>query len=194
MHDGPTGDRRVRRTQRQLRDALASLIREKPYDAIAVREILDRADVGRSTFYTHFADKDELLVSGIQEIIRARRPERTRAAPHDRLIWFSRPVLEHIAEHRQLGADGMGRRGRAVLHRYLRRTLREEVADRLRRDPESLGASATIPRGLVAEYVVSTFVLVLEWWVESGTALGPDEADQLFRSLVLPALAPTAPA
>jgi AcrR family transcriptional regulator len=62
-------DSRVQRTQRALHEALIGLVREKDYDRIAVREILARAHVGRSTFYAHFADKDELLVKGIEQIL-----------------------------------------------------------------------------------------------------------------------------
>jgi len=62
-------DRRVARTQKLLRDALHSLIRERDYDSIAVKEILDRANVGRSAFYTHFRDKDELLASSIYDLL-----------------------------------------------------------------------------------------------------------------------------
>ena len=68
----PTGkmvDRRVARTKKALLDALHSLISEKDYDSIVVKEILDRADVGRSAFYTHFSDKDDLLAHGIQDIV-----------------------------------------------------------------------------------------------------------------------------
>jgi AcrR family transcriptional regulator len=66
---GGVNDRRVQKTQGLLRAALISLIAEKPYDSIAVREILDRANVRRSTFYMHFRDKDDLLVSGIYEML-----------------------------------------------------------------------------------------------------------------------------
>jgi hypothetical protein len=52
-------DRRIRRTQKALHDALISLVFEKNYDSITVQEILDRADVGRATFYAHFESKDE---------------------------------------------------------------------------------------------------------------------------------------
>src|SRR5215470_5181989 len=62
-------DRRVQKTQDLLRNALVSLLAQKPYDAIVVKEILDRANVGRSTFYMHFRDKDDLLVSGIHEML-----------------------------------------------------------------------------------------------------------------------------
>jgi len=62
LHEKQVNDRRIQKTKNLLHQALGSLIREKPYDAIVVKEILDRANVGRSTFYTHFRDKDELLV------------------------------------------------------------------------------------------------------------------------------------
>jgi len=61
-----TPDRRVQRTRRLLHKALMSCILEKKYESITVQEILDRADVGRSTFYVHFRDKDELLTNGFQ--------------------------------------------------------------------------------------------------------------------------------
>src|SRR5262245_47432298 len=61
-------DRRVQRTRRLLHDALMSCILEKKYELISVQDILDRADIGRSTFYTHFQDKDDLLLSGFENL------------------------------------------------------------------------------------------------------------------------------
>src|SRR6478672_5821803 len=54
-------DRRSKRTQRSLSEALVDLIKEKRFDDITVQEVIDRADVGRSTFYTHFRDKEDLF-------------------------------------------------------------------------------------------------------------------------------------
>src|SRR5262247_4271324 len=103
-------DRRIQRTEALLRDALTSLIREKAYDSIAVKEILDRANVGRSTFYTHFRDKDELLASGIQQMIGIFHAADLPASgkKDERIIRFSLPVFEHIHQHLQAGAAGMG--------------------------------------------------------------------------------------
>ena len=53
-------DRRVLRTRAVLRDALITLVGESGWDAITVQDICDRAKVGRSTFYMHFADKEDL--------------------------------------------------------------------------------------------------------------------------------------
>src|SRR3972149_51567 len=62
-------DRRSQRTRQALGDALIELMMEKGYDAISVKEIIDHANVGRSTFYTHYADKDELLVSQLDRVV-----------------------------------------------------------------------------------------------------------------------------
>src|SRR5215813_1391152 len=56
-------DRRVQKTRKLLQDALIELVAEKGYESVSIREILDRANVGRSTFYAHFQDKDQLLHS-----------------------------------------------------------------------------------------------------------------------------------
>jgi AcrR family transcriptional regulator len=124
-------DRRIEKTQNVLRQALVSLMHEKPYDAIAVTEILERANVGRSTFYVHYRDKDELLVSGIHDML---RPVRSAAAPAsvnqlERIIRFSLPIFEYHRQHRPVGGSRMGTRGRAILHEHLRRVLAELIAD-----------------------------------------------------------------
>jgi AcrR family transcriptional regulator len=184
-------DRRVRRTRQVLREALQALIREKSYDSIAVQDILDRANVGRSTFYAHYHDKDELLASGIHDILGpAQAPEPTSgpAARRERILSFSLPMLEHVDGHRRLGAGGMGTRGRAVLHGHLRRVLTESIADALRADSRHRGKTGTVPPDLLARYLASTFVVVLNWWVESRSQIPPIEVDDVFRELVLPTL------
>jgi AcrR family transcriptional regulator len=73
----------VARTERALRDALVSLVHEKNYDSIVVKEILERANVGRSAFYAHFRGKRDLLENGIQHMLRALRPDTGQRDPGD---------------------------------------------------------------------------------------------------------------
>ena len=68
MHSGKT-DRRSRRTQQLIADAFVGLMLEKRYDDITVQDILDRADVGRSTFYAHFTDKENLLLRQLERVL-----------------------------------------------------------------------------------------------------------------------------
>src|SRR5204862_7811448 len=115
LQEKRTKDRRIQKTQKLLHEALYSLIHEKDYDAIAVKEILDRANVGRSTFYTHFGDKDELLVWGMHDMLRAvhsaERP--SSAKPYERIIWVTLPLFEHISDHRLAAKPNLGAWGRA---------------------------------------------------------------------------------
>jgi AcrR family transcriptional regulator len=200
-------DRRIQKTKRLLREALFSLIGEKDYDSIVVKEILDRADVGRSTFYAHFNDKDELLVSGIHDLINSvQATELPRTArPYEQIIRFSLPLLERIDQHRfslpvleridrHRHTEGVriGARGRAIIHEHLQRVLADLIATDVRKCLRNRRKTAApIPTGIVVRYVASTFILVLNWWVENRSPLRPTAVNDLFRALVLPTLAAT---
>jgi AcrR family transcriptional regulator len=189
VHDTRAKDRRVQKTRRLLLSALGSLLHEKRYDAIVVQDILDRANVGRSTFYTHFRDKDDLLQSAVRDVLRATVPEAPSSGrSSERVLRFSRPMFEHIAQHLRAGKGGMGPRSRALVHERLRQVLAERVAKEVgsvARRP----TSARVPAELVVKLVTSTFVVVLDWWVERGGKMAAEEVDEVFRALVLPSLA-----
>ena len=185
-------DRRVGKTRALLHGALASLIHEKGYDAIVVKEILARANVGRSTFYTHFRDKDELLESGIRDVLGAGETTSSMrpAALADRVLRFSLPVFEHIEQYRRAGDPLVDAQAHTVVHDHLRRVVVERIADDLRRVGRCRrGSGRDVPDDLLAQHVASTFLLVLNWWAESDEPLPSREVNDLFRSLVLPAVA-----
>src|SRR5579885_1231524 len=97
-------DRRVRRTHELLEAALLSLIKEKEFDAISVQEIIDRANVGRATFYAHYDNKEDLLESGFDGLLETLREHQRQARLNggvieDRLFAFSHHLLAHAAEH-----------------------------------------------------------------------------------------------
>jgi AcrR family transcriptional regulator len=105
--------------------------RRQPYDAISVKEILDRADVGRSTFYTHYRDKDELLVSAIHDLLASVQSDNTpsSAKRSERMLGFSLPIFEHVDQHRRAGDAGIGAKDRARFHDHLRGVLAELIAE-----------------------------------------------------------------
>src|SRR5918992_5009007 len=94
-------DARVQRTRDALGDALVALMQEKPFDTITVQDVLDRAHVGRSTFYSHYSDKDDLLMSDADEFYeRVAMGLSARGEESDRVF----PVKEffsHIDEAKQ---------------------------------------------------------------------------------------------
>jgi len=128
MSAEPT-DRRVRRTQDLLRRALLALIQEKGYDRITVQDILDRADIGRSTFYGHYRDKDDLLRAGFEDIRAEFAAERDAAEKGTRSnVEFLEPihaVFDHVGRHRQFWGP-LSRKGGADL---VTRILHQSVSD-----------------------------------------------------------------
>jgi AcrR family transcriptional regulator len=187
-----TKDRRIQKTLKLLHEALGSLIREKPYDDIVVQEILDRANVGRSTFYMHFRDKDELLVSSIHDLLESVHTSRDAAPsvkPDERILSFSLPVFEHIHQHLPRSRTMMGAHGRAVVHGHLQKVLAERIAHGMSKHFHGRRRLTTkVPQDVLVQYIASTFILVLNWWAESRKPLPPVEADALFRALVMPTL------
>ncbi|MBX7079219.1 MAG: TetR/AcrR family transcriptional regulator; helix-turn-helix transcriptional regulator [Nannocystaceae bacterium] len=165
MTQGPPiapADRRVRRTRERLRDALVSLVLERGWEAVSVREVCERADIGRSTFYVHFADKEELLLSGFDELHRqldAQRSEVQRFA-------FMASLVTHARENLPLFRALLGKRsGQAVQRRF-----RDVVNHLVEADLESLGLDART-RSWLARYVGGGFLEMLLHWLEKPRAL-----------------------
>ena len=186
MSDQPDSDRRVQKTRALLHSALVSLVHEKSYDDIVVKEILGRANVGRSTFYAHYRDKDELLERGIREMLLADAP--SRPAPScstiDELLRFSGPFLEHVERSRRDGQFPIDLGRSATVHERLRRVLESLLVDSL---GGLVGSNAVVPSNLLARHLAATFVLTLEWWLEHP-ALSAREVDARFHALVGPVL------
>jgi AcrR family transcriptional regulator len=117
-------DRRVRKTRQQLRDALISLILERGWDAISVQEVCARADVGRSTFYVHFADKEELLLTGLEELHQGLDLQRTSAQGD---FAFVDGLVEHAKEKARLLRAIVGKRSSPSIQRRFREVVMQLV-------------------------------------------------------------------
>src|SRR6184192_3202097 len=89
-------DRRVQRTRQLLQDALIAMMIEKGYEATTIQDIIDRANVGRATFYAHFADKETLLASRIEDL-RAMLTRQQQQSPGS--LAFTIAMLEHARSH-----------------------------------------------------------------------------------------------
>jgi AcrR family transcriptional regulator len=176
-------DRRILRTRKLLQDALVSLMIEKGYEATTVQDIIDRANVGRSTFYAHFADKETLLTSRLEDL-RGMLAERQRQGAQR--LGFSLPMLEHARDHLQLYKAIAGRSSGEVVIRRIHRMIAALAAI----DLQATGVDRKSNRpALAAQFIAGAFMAVLIWWLEEDAKSPPAEVDTLFRQLVLRGLA-----
>lgn len=188
MKEPTTDDRRVRRTKSLLHRALASLLHEKSWDDIAVKEILGRADVGRSTFYAHYRDKDALLSAALRETVGVAATPTPQASSGDivqRVLSFSLPLFEHVERARREHQFSVSTKRFAPLHNRLEPALVDLISEELGRAVSERGVHAgPLPLDLVARQLASTFMVTLEWWIGSAEPRSAREADEIYRSLV----------
>jgi AcrR family transcriptional regulator len=179
-----SADRRVLRTRAALRDALIALILEQGWDEISIQHICVRAGVGRSTFYTHFADKEELLLVGFDDLRRLLRQTSKAALRTGQGLSFAHGLLEHAHENRRLFRALVGKRSsQAVQKRFLQLVLElteEELTPRVRESPR---------RAATVHFLSGALIQLVVWWLESRKPLPPAELDALFQQLTAPVLA-----
>lgn len=179
-------DRRVRRTRTTLIHALQDLILEKGYDAVTVQDILDRADVGRSTFYAHFRDKDDLLANGV-ELLHTEIDGAIALADHGRAPSVSEialVVFQHAERnHRGFGAMMGGNSGEIVI-RTARRYFEGHIRDEIAASPAGVPDPAIVDA--VVDFQASALISLVTWWLDSGSTLSAEEMHRLYVTLTQP--------
>jgi AcrR family transcriptional regulator len=180
-------DRRVRRTRKLLHDAFISLVTEKGYEKTTVQDILDRADVGRSTFYVHYRDKEALLTAtfdGMREQLERELTDIPAAGTVD----VGRPaalLFEHAYRNQRVYRALCGRQGGAVVQRHLRRLIGDVLRRRLR--PQLTQAGTDVPAEVAAEFYASAALGLLVWWIEQDFFGDHVWLTRLYRTLADPA-------
>lgn len=177
-------DRRVIRTRRALRDALLTLVLENGYDGVTVEQITMRADLGRTTFYLHYRDKEDLLLESIRELI-------------DDLVACIRvseasPILlafQHAADNADLYRIILRGEGAYRAVERLRKTiigtievLFEEYIHALPAAEQNRIKSA-LPLEVFTNYFAGSLLGMLTWWLEEARPYSPDEMTDMFRRL-----------
>lgn len=176
-------DRRAQRTRELLQKALVELIAERGYDAITIQDIVDRANVGRTTFYLHYTSKDELFMSCHEAIIRELHIGPLHPLSREELLSSEIPVemssaYRHLENRRtQLYPIFQGRDSRLIL-RQIRDRSAQEIEANLR--DVFAEVDSTIPLDLLANYLAGAQIALMQWWLEKRR---PQTADQLTQAL-----------
>lgn len=179
----PKVDRRVIRTRDRLGDALVALLVEKPFDDITVQEVLDRAQVSRSTFYEHYRDKNDLFLSDVDDffegmagLIERQNDQSERVAPVAEFFAHVSEVQDFYSSLIESGrVHDVTELGTAHFARAIERRLQGQ-ARATSLDKET--------RAALAHAFAGALFSLLSWWRQHGMAQSPREMDALFHGLV----------
>jgi AcrR family transcriptional regulator len=176
-------DARVRRTRDALGDALVALMQEKPFDTITVQDVLDRAGVSRSTFYTHYSDKDDLLMSDAEEFFEAISVALSQAGDKSDRVFPVEEFFSHLADvqpfFKALMKSGKYQENMELARGHFARGIERRLAEL----PRS-GSIAPHERGAIAFTHAGALLSLLTWWLDRGMRESPAEMDQLFHRMV----------
>ena len=176
-------DPRAGRTCQRLGQALVTLIGEKPIDAITVQEVLDRARVGRSTFYVHYRDKNDLLFSQLAHFLELMSTDLSTRKEASRRVVAVREIFEHIGGqnrmYQALAASGQ----LPDFYDLAQDAFARGIARRLR----EMGAASGVSRAelsLRATALAGSLLALLRWWIEHGAKESPQAMDRMFHRVV----------
>jgi len=168
-------DRRVERTRQLLQNALSELILEKGYEKVTVQDVIDRANVGRSTFYAHFESLDQLLLSGF-EPLRAQFEDFLSGTTFD----IESPWALSLAMFQQVQKQ----QGGYITLTHIQKFLYGYLLDHLKMSLPK--RNKNIPPELLAHYVASAFIALMTWWIDNHYPLSADRMNEIYRQLVEP--------
>lgn len=172
-------DRRVRRTQTLLANALITLTLEKGYDAVTIRDITQRADVAYATFFRHYHDKDALLQDVLDVVLGELIALLLPPAPIAEPATVGELLFRYVRDHSEVSRVLLSTRGSGALMQRMmmegtQRVLREH---RPRRE-------SAVPPDIAANHLVASSVALIQWWLEHDTPFSPERMGVIYRDLI----------
>jgi AcrR family transcriptional regulator len=178
-------DRRIQRTRQLLQDALIAVILEKGFDAATVQDVIDRANVGRSTFYAHFQDKEDLLLSGFEHLRTEFEKHLLSASVTSTSPWaLSLSMFQHAEGQRSLYKALAGKQGGNIVITYIQKYLFTYLHTHLK---QALTKRKNgIPPEILAQYLSSSFISLLTWWLDTDSPYSAEQMNDYYQQLVQP--------
>ena len=182
-------DRRQRKTREAILSAFSQLLEKRSYHHITVQDIIDKADVGRATFYAHFAAKDDLLQTLCDElfghIIRTadELPDGQTSAGTDGCQFASASIflhlLRHLAQNHYNICTLLSSTNSEIFLPYFKNSLKTLIQNRY---AASFALSyPQLPKDYLVNHVASSFVETVGWWLRGGMRETPEEVAQYFE-------------
>ena len=179
-------DRRSQRTYRLVSSAFAELLVEKPYDEILVQDILDRADIGRTTFYAHYFDKEDVLNSIVEQELEILTHQIIHSTARQRVV-PSLELFEHAyhSQNQQFLALMRSRAGEP-LWEAMQTALSRVIEQALSTLCTERHSPSMIPVPVVSNYLAGAFLTLLKWWLAADMPYPPQQMETIFEQLALP--------
>ena len=176
-------DGRVARTRDRLGDAIIALILEKPFDSITVQDVLDRAGVGRSTFYAHYKDKDDVLISEVDEFFADVATQVADSGEQSDRVVPAREFLHHLKGARPLLAAFAASGRIHDIWELAQAHFARGIEQRLASLPRAAGL-APAERAARASALAGSFLALIRWWLDHDCPETPEAMDTLFHRMV----------
>lgn len=186
-------DRRQKKTRDAIFSAFAELLSQKHYNQISVQEIIDAANVGRTTFYAHFETKDYLLKSLCEELF-GHIIDTAMGLPHGHYHYScgnkTDSVFLHLVRHLQENdrniLELLSSENNEIFMKYFKTNLRTLIMTQY--VEKGLLKSATLPEDYLVNHIASSFVETIDWWVSRGMKETPETITEYFLSVIEPVL------
>jgi AcrR family transcriptional regulator len=177
-------DERTRRTHQRLGTALVELIQEKPINDLTVQEVLDRASVGRSTFYLHFRDKNDLLLSQLENFLETMSTLLSTRREQSRRVVPVTEMFAHIGSSQNKIYRALADAGRLhdffdLAQGYFARGIEQRL-----RESKPLPHFPRHELAARACALAGSLLSLLRWWLDRGSKESPSDMDQLFHRMV----------
>ena len=184
-------DRRQQKTRTAIFSAFTSLLAEKSYSKITVQEIIDAANVGRTTFYAHFETKDDLLKELCEELfghIIGSAMDCTHT--HGLYSDGSTPesvfchLLQHLQENDKNIIALLSCESSEMFLRFFKDSLNELVRSQFIN--QNRKANTDIPEDFLINHISGSFVEMVLWWIRGHRKQTPEDLDRYFRAVIEP--------
>lgn len=191
-------DRRQQKTRQAITQAFAKLMQEKNYDSITIADIIDSANIGRSTFYAHFETKEQLLKLFSGELFQELLEEETKEASHlsieelfDKVVrgldfeayQKANPYNFQSMERRFMLVNLLSGENADMVLRYLKDTIKENIKEDCEKGIIK-DSSKKIPTDFLIQQISSTFAESLVWWIRNERKTSSKELTSYFKSMI----------
>ncbi len=173
-------DRRILRTRDTLGDALVALMQEKNFDDITVQDLLDRAGVGRSTFYQHYRDKDDLFLSDVEDFLQLLSSALSQHGASPRRLLPVQELFSHIRETHGFYAALVKAGKMDDVQTLARGIFARSIEERLQRSGIEMGPAQ---QSAHAHALAGSVFSLLDWWIDQGMKRESREMDDVFHNL-----------